>query len=293
MEKVTRLDESPDCSLWDDMWAIRTVEEEVQACELESPPREKFQSYIPKDGKIIDAGCGFGKWVIYLRRRGYDIVGIDSSELAVARVKEFDESINVEPGDILDIKYPDNCFDAYISMGVVEHFEDGPSLALREAYRILKPNGLIFVSVPTVNVIRKVVRQPIRNALHGLSGVPKGLIALAGRLGHRQPFLAETEGSRRRNEKYRHFLEYRYSRGELEAFLREAGFDIAETVPHDFYGSRDHAVGLVSDFSFLGVRGASNFRLNLLGRAVARTFNRLSPWIACSSVLCVARAEKH
>ena len=77
----------------------------------------------------------------------------------------------MEVGDILDIRYPDSSFEAYISMGVVEHFEDGPVPALKEAYRVLKPNGLIFVSTPTVNVIRKLIRRPIRNAINAFPGL--------------------------------------------------------------------------------------------------------------------------
>ena len=131
MQKRFRFDDNPECTIWDTMWTTRTIEQELEACDIESPPRELFLSYLPKEGKIVDAGCGFGKWVIYLKQRGYDIVGIDNSELAVAKLKDFDESLQVELGDILYIHYPDNSFDAYVSMGVVEHFEDGPTPALK------------------------------------------------------------------------------------------------------------------------------------------------------------------
>ena len=54
-------------------------------------------------------------------------------------------------GDILDLKYPDAHFDAYISQGVIEHFEEGPQQALNEAWRVLKPDGLAFITVPYLN----------------------------------------------------------------------------------------------------------------------------------------------
>jgi len=128
------------------MWMSRTIEQELEACDLETPPRELFLSYLSKEDKVVDAGCGFAKWVIYLHRRGYDIVGIDNNELAISKLKEFDETLPVEVGDIVNIQYPDNHFDGYISMGVVEHFEEGPQAPLNEAFRLLKPGGLIFVS---------------------------------------------------------------------------------------------------------------------------------------------------
>ena len=160
MQKEFYFDSLPEHPIWDHMWTIRTIEQELEACEIESPPRELFLTYLSKEDKIIDAGCGFAKWVIYLHRRGYDIVGIDNNELALSKLKEFDSTLQVEEGDILNIKYPDNSFDAYISMGVIEHFEEGPHAPLKEAYRVLKPGGLVFVSVPTVNIIRRIIRPP-------------------------------------------------------------------------------------------------------------------------------------
>lgn len=300
MQKRFRFDNNPECTIWDSMWTTRTIEQELEACEMESPPRELFLSYLHKEGKIVDAGCGFGKWVIYLKRRGYDIVGIDNSELAVAKLKDFDEALQVELGDVLDIHYPDSSLGAYISMGVVEHFEEGPTSALNEAYRLLKPGGLIFVSVPTVNVIRKLVRKQLR---HAINAMPKSLIrlrsgwgesrrnslraAIGAILPERIYFLVRGERSR-----YYHFLEYRYSKTELEDFLKQIGFEVIETAPNDFYDSKDHAAGLVVDFPFLGARNGVNFRLNPLGKLISRTLDKISPWIACASVICVARSLK-
>ena len=74
--------------------------------------------------------------------------------------------------------------------------------------------------------------------------------------------------------------------------MMQSGFEVVTTVPHDLFGSGDHAVGLVVDFPFLGARNGVNFQLNLVGKVISRTMNSLSPWIACSSVLCVGRAAK-
>jgi SAM-dependent methyltransferase len=308
VQKEFYFDDKPHMELWDSMWTARTIEQELQACDLEAPARDAFLAYIPREGRVIDGGCGFAKWVIYLKRLGYDIIGIDNNEFAISKLKDYDSSLQVELGDILDIRYPDSSFDAYISMGVIEHFEEGPEQALKEAHRVLKPDGLIFVLVPTVNTIRRLLRRPLRNlvnilpmsfialrsnwskskrmALFRAAGVvagvlPEGIIRILVRI-----FL----GQKRR---YYHFAEYRYSKSKLENLLKQSGFEIIETFPSDFYGSKDHAVGLVVDFPFLAARNAANFRLNPVGRVISRTLNGISPWIACSSVLCVARALKN
>jgi SAM-dependent methyltransferase len=308
VQKEFYFDSKPETALWDGMWTTRTIEQELEACELETPARDLFLACIPKGGRIIDAGCGFGKWVIYLKRQGYDIVGIDNNELAIGKLKDYDSSLQVERGDILDIHYPDRSFDAYISMGVVEHFEDGPIPALKEAYRILKPGGLIFVSVPTVNTIRKLVRRPLRNLINVLpmsfmalrsnwgkskrSALFAAAATMAGILPERAVRILVRIFLGQKSRHY-HFLEYRYSTSEVDNFLRKSGFQVIKMMPHDFYGAKGHAVGLVVDFPFLAASNGGNFRLNPVGRLISQTLNGISPWIACSSVLCVARALKH
>ena len=55
----------------------------------------------------------------------------------------------------MQIDSPDNQYDAYISIGVVEHRIDGPEPFLVEANRVLKPGGIAFISVPYVNPLRR------------------------------------------------------------------------------------------------------------------------------------------
>jgi SAM-dependent methyltransferase len=296
MQKVYYIDINPTYELWEEMWTNRTIEQELDACDLEAPPRELFLKYLKKEDKVIEAGCGFAKWVIYLHKKGYDILGIDNNNYAITKIKEYDGTIKVDIGNILKISYPDNYFDGYISMGVVEHFEEGPQASLKEAYRLLKPGGLIFVSVPTVNVNRKLFWRPmftIMNSLHvfrvlwPISSYKEILAAMINVI-----TITEKGNSSMMKGLYKHFIEYRYTRKELEGFLSQAGFEILETRPHDLYDSKDHSVGLWMDFFFFRTREWDNFRLNNIGKLVSQMMNAISPWITCSSVLCVAKSTK-
>lgn len=286
---------------WDNMWLARTIQQELEACDIEKSPREMFRLYLSKSDKIIDAGCGFGKWVIYLHRLGYNITGIDSSKLAITKLREFDSTLQVELGDIQNIPYPDNYFDAYISIGVVEHFEEGPKKALKEAYRLVKPGGLIIVSVPVVNIIRRIIRRPLRNCINSIfvsidmlkAQWPKNkLKALLSAVINMMPgfiiaFLLKN------GKHYRHFIEYRYSKSEIENFIRQAGFEIIKTGPHDYYDSGGHSAGLWTDFPFLRDKKKwSNFRLNSAGRMISYALDGITPWIACGLVICVAKSMK-
>lgn len=292
MRKLFYFDHNPRSTLWDDMWTSRTIEQEIAATQIETAPRVMFLHYIPKNGKIIDGGCGFGKWVIFLNNLGYNIVGVDNNELSIQKLKEYNNSLKVELGNILKLNYPDNFFDAYISMGVVEHFEEGPLQALNEAYRILKPNGLIFLSTPTVNILRQIIIQPVQNIINRLHGIIKKLLSYLAESKEETEMFELDRSGRGKTKKYYHFEEYRFSIKEIQFFLKKSNFEVIQTVPHDFHGSKDHAIGLSVDFPFLRALYSVNFKLNPFGKLISRILEKISPWIACASVLCVAKALK-
>jgi ubiquinone/menaquinone biosynthesis C-methylase UbiE len=124
-----------------------------------------FQKYINKGSKILEAGCGAGRWLFYYHRNGYDIIGIDWSENTVDRIKSIDPSINVVSGDCSKTSFPDSYFDCILSLGTFEHNIEGPMAALNEAYRILKAGGIMICTMPYLSPIRKIinyVKRPIR-----------------------------------------------------------------------------------------------------------------------------------
>jgi SAM-dependent methyltransferase len=240
------------------MWASRLIDDEVAAC----PRRllsEVLAEHLPRTSPVIEAGCGLGAWVIYLSRLGYDIEGIDHNPDVIARVSNHTKSARVRLSDIRHLPYPDKYAGAMISLGVVEHFEDGCADALREANRVLKEGGLLFLTVPLNNVFRRLVTNPLRSIY---------LMALraAGR-----------------NVS---FMEYHYSRDEVLALLRSHGFE-PELVTWDDFTNRRESLGLWADFPPL--RGREHQTLTRAGQALATVLKRISPWLSTSGILCVAR----
>ncbi|RMF59513.1 MAG: class I SAM-dependent methyltransferase [Calditrichaeota bacterium] len=216
--------------------------------------------------RILEGGCGFGAWCEWFAQRGHRIVGIEYDENIVQRAKQFKADVAVELGDITDLNYPDNHFDAYISLGVIEHFEKGPQKALQEAYRILKPGGLAFVTTPYVTLLRRLVSHPVRS-----------LYFLIRKL---------------RGQK-NYFWEYRFTKKELRRFLEEAGFEIIHTDIDDYEPHvTDRHIGLWADWFFLRKPGGEIWELNGLGKLVLR-FLRFFPatWY-CSGLHLVGRAKK-
>ena len=86
-----------------------------------------------------------------------DCVGTDINEVILDVAKK--ENLNILKDDILNMSFPDNHFHAYLSLGVIEHWEEGPQKAIA-AYRVIKPGGYFFVSTPC-NLIRKLFNHPL------------------------------------------------------------------------------------------------------------------------------------
>ena len=108
-----------------------------------------LDKYLPaqtSDGKqrrAMDLGCGTGLNLDYLAEYG-DAVGLDSSEQAL----EFCQQRGHTRLCLADsLPFADNSFDIITALDVVEHIPDDLAV-MREVRRVLKPNGLIIVSVP-------------------------------------------------------------------------------------------------------------------------------------------------
>lgn len=107
-----------------------------------------IQRYLKPGAKILDAGCGFGEWVMFLRDAGYEAHGCDFSSELIERLRGTYPNSEWTCAAIQRMPFSDGVFDGIISWGVIEHDEAGPGGALREMLRVLKPGGVAIVSVP-------------------------------------------------------------------------------------------------------------------------------------------------
>lgn len=103
---------------------------------------------------ILDAGCGAGRNLIYFLRSGCKIFGVDLNPEAIRYVRELAQSLapglsaeNFQVSKVEEMPFPDESFDAVISSAVL-HFarsEQHFNGMLAEMWRVLKPEGLLFV----------------------------------------------------------------------------------------------------------------------------------------------------
>jgi 2-polyprenyl-3-methyl-5-hydroxy-6-metoxy-1,4-benzoquinol methylase len=99
-----------------------------------------------RPGRVLDVGCGRGVLLQEFRRRGWDVQGTELSDQAATYAREV-LRLPVETGSLDTIGFPANHFDAITLWHVLEHVTD-PQAVLMEANRILKPGGVLLVSVP-------------------------------------------------------------------------------------------------------------------------------------------------
>lgn len=99
------------------------------------------------EGKdIFDLGCGGGLLAVPLIQEGARVVGIDQSERSVAVAGAAAAgSGTFACGDICSVPFPSQSADLVLLADVLDHIPSYPQ-ALREAARLLRPGGKLFVS---------------------------------------------------------------------------------------------------------------------------------------------------
>jgi SAM-dependent methyltransferase len=100
---------------------------------------------LPADPRILDAGCGSGRFMVELSKLGV-VTGVELSDTSVALARERGLG-EVVAGSVLEMPFADGSFDLAVSLDVIEHLEDDLA-ALRELRRTVAPGGALLVTVP-------------------------------------------------------------------------------------------------------------------------------------------------
>jgi SAM-dependent methyltransferase len=173
---------------------------------------KQFTEYLSREGRILEAGCGLGVYVLALQVRGYDVEGIESGAETVKMVRELYPDLPIRVGDVTCINVPDKYYSGYISLGVMEHCKHGPEPFLKEANRILKNDGVALISVPCFHPLRR-----LKARLGLYRGQANGLA----------------------------FYQYAFTRTDFITLLERHGFTVIDEMTYDgFKGVKDE-IGLV------------------------------------------------
>ena len=113
---------------------------------------------IAEGMKVLDAGCGAGRNLVYLHRRGFDVWGTDADERSVTAARAQAailapsrpaDRFRVEP--VERMSFENEMFDVVISSAVLHFARDEKhwDAMLREMWRVLKRGGLFFARLAT------------------------------------------------------------------------------------------------------------------------------------------------
>lgn len=104
----------------------------------------------------LDLGCGDGRWTSDIHdhlNTEPTTVGIDVSARAIGFARLICPVLSFEVERVENLPFDDASFDLITAIEVLEHLPDGiEELALREARRVLRPDGLLMVTTPTWNL---------------------------------------------------------------------------------------------------------------------------------------------
>src|SRR5258705_2502 len=128
---------------------------------------ELLKGRITSSMRLLDAGCGSGRNLVYFLRDGFDVSGVDQSAEAIEQIQSLatafaphlpNGNFLVEP--VEEMSFPDNSFDLVISSAVLHFARDEThwSAMVREMWRVLKPGGIFFARLASTAGIEEKVQ---------------------------------------------------------------------------------------------------------------------------------------
>lgn len=100
------------------------------------------------EGRLLDVGCGGGSHLYRFKQWGWDVYGVEPSESGVRQAQAL--GLDVRHGRLEDAAFPDSFFDVIRLNNVLEHLTR-PKGIFCEMKRILKPEGIVYVTVPNTH----------------------------------------------------------------------------------------------------------------------------------------------
>lgn len=115
----------------------------------------KVIKLMKKEGvkRVLDLGCGSGRHVVLLSEEGFDVYGMDNAESGLRQCRKWLKELKLKAklknsSCYKRFPYQDKFFDALLSVQVIHHARlKDIGFCIREMERVLKPDGLAFVTV--------------------------------------------------------------------------------------------------------------------------------------------------
>lgn len=103
---------------------------------------------IPENSKILEVGCGDGRFTKYLLHSGYKVTALDLSENIIDRIRQgirgsqYEQNLKLCVGNLEKLPFPENTFDACVCVHVLHHTETIEK-SVGEMARVTKEGGIV------------------------------------------------------------------------------------------------------------------------------------------------------
>jgi len=144
-------------AFWDQHWENEDWVKIITRSRKSRYWRGLLNKYLPdKNSRILEGGCGDGRFVDAMKFWGYEAIGVDFAVRTVDKINKAKPDLDVRYGDVRKLDFEDEYFDGYWSLGVIEHFWEGYQPIFSEMNRVLKPGGYVFISFPAISIMDKI-----------------------------------------------------------------------------------------------------------------------------------------
>ncbi|MBN2808897.1 MAG: class I SAM-dependent methyltransferase [Deltaproteobacteria bacterium] len=120
----------------------------------EAAGRFFYREAIPfyENGRLLDIGCGGGKYLLAMQRLGWRAEGVEFNAGAVQTCRQ--SGLDVFLGELHDARFADNSFSVVTARHVLEHVAE-PVAFVAEIFRILAPGGLMVLKTPNSKALAR------------------------------------------------------------------------------------------------------------------------------------------
>ena len=145
MKKVFRNEDNR--QYWDRRWS--ETERDMDHFEDLSIYPIKYAEMVMDDPghHSVELGAGLGRLLKHYHYAGYNIVGLERSQVAVERLNIENTDLDIRVGDVKELPYSDDEFDTVLAFGLFHNLESGMETALAEVSRCLKVGGRFCISM--------------------------------------------------------------------------------------------------------------------------------------------------
>lgn len=232
---------------WTKQWSALNLDDKVNYVRVSDLWRA-CAKYITAKEPILEGGCGLGQWVVFLHQAGHQVVGVDVCRSALVATKQLHPEVTLMQADVRSVPLLDSSIGVYMSLGVVEHFEEGSELILREAFRVIRPDGFLVITVPVHTLVTRVAAM-----------------------------------LRERREGKAHFFQYLFTPGELRSLLERHGFNVLAIGSMDVHYTIRCLFPTICNNATVPWRSVCGSRLLvvLVCKVIWRALNKLAPKRLC------------